>query len=365
MIASYSQRLNYGTCNEDSCSELRAVGPLTGKTIVCVTGSGGRTLNLLTDRPARIVSVDVNPLQSALLELKLAAIRTLSYRDYRRFLGLDIYADRVTLYRAVARRLGRSTRVIWDGRMGDIRRGVLYAGRFEKHYAQTARVLKLFKGRTIDALFECRDLAQQHQLYWRQWNDNVWRALLRLDGLRANYRYSLRDPAYYYDLPADFDYANFFADSMERMLLGGLAYDNHFLALTLDGSYRRARLLPLCLREEHYATLQECADRVEIVTSGLDSYLASQGSDWADGFSLSDVSSYLLRSEFESLLTEVLRSARHGAMICARNYMRTRNIPASLADRMRRRTGIEEELRRKDLSAVYEFVVAQVDKTGG
>lgn len=362
MIDTYAQRLNYGTCNEDTCSELRALGPLAGKTVVCITGSGGRTLNLLTDRPARLVSIDINPVQNMLLRLKLAAIRTLSYDQYRSFLGLDAHSKREDLYRVVARDLDGPSKTMWDGRLDAIRSGILYAGTFEKHYAQSARVIRAVKGRAVDALFECRDLETQRSLYHHRWNDWSWRLLLRLDGVQTNYRRTLGDPAYYLHIPRNFDYAAFFASSMERMLTRGLACDNHFLALTLDGSYRRARTLPLCLRAEHYATLQECADRVEIVTASLEDYLADQGEAWVDRFSLSDVSSYLTVLQFNSLLTWALRASRPGAILCSRNYLRSRDIPESLTDRLRRDPALEAELRDSDLSSVYEFIVATVDK---
>src|SRR5688572_12482831 len=72
----------FSSCNEDSGSELRAFGDLTGKHVLCITAGGGRVLNLLVTRPAVIWAVDLNPAQNSLLELKVAGMRALDHEAY-------------------------------------------------------------------------------------------------------------------------------------------------------------------------------------------------------------------------------------------------------------------------------------------
>jgi len=75
----------FSACQEDSRSELAALGSLTGKRVFAVTAGGGRVLNLLLERPRSITAVDLNPAQNALLELKIAAMRHLDHPGYLRF----------------------------------------------------------------------------------------------------------------------------------------------------------------------------------------------------------------------------------------------------------------------------------------
>ena len=79
----------YSTSDEDNASELRALDITPTDRVISVTGSGCRTLSLLTQNPQSVVSVDYSPGQTYLLELKLAAMRTLSYDELLAFFGVD------------------------------------------------------------------------------------------------------------------------------------------------------------------------------------------------------------------------------------------------------------------------------------
>lgn len=72
-MAGFADTLNYSASNEDGRCELRALELTEVDTVVCITGSGGRTLDLLTAGPRRIFSVDMIPCQGFLMELKLSA----------------------------------------------------------------------------------------------------------------------------------------------------------------------------------------------------------------------------------------------------------------------------------------------------
>jgi len=94
--------LLYSSINEDGNSERTALSITTEDTILTITGSGARALDLLVDNPKKIISVDSNPLQSYLLELKLGAITALTYEEFLSFLGLtSVREDVLSLYRKV------------------------------------------------------------------------------------------------------------------------------------------------------------------------------------------------------------------------------------------------------------------------
>src|SRR4051812_47794190 len=83
---------------EDPQSDRVALAPLTGMRVVAITSGGCNVLSLLIDDPARIHAIDINPAQSALLVLKIAAIRALDLTSYRSFLGIDPAHDRWATY---------------------------------------------------------------------------------------------------------------------------------------------------------------------------------------------------------------------------------------------------------------------------
>ncbi len=86
-MPSFLETLNYSSSNEDSNSELKALCIDKNDSILSITGSGARALDLLIKNPAKIVSIDFNPCQNHLLELKIAAIQHLEYQEFLEFLG--------------------------------------------------------------------------------------------------------------------------------------------------------------------------------------------------------------------------------------------------------------------------------------
>lgn len=70
----------YPVTQEDSRIE-RELLDQKGKTLVTICASGDRVLESMVQAPKKIVAVDLNPAQLALLDLKLAAIKILDYED--------------------------------------------------------------------------------------------------------------------------------------------------------------------------------------------------------------------------------------------------------------------------------------------
>ena len=98
-MKSFFETINYSSVNEDSNSEFKALNINKNDTVLCITGSGARILDLLIKDPKEIVAVDFNPCQNFLLELKIAAIQKLEYEDFLRFIGIMPCPDRKQLYR--------------------------------------------------------------------------------------------------------------------------------------------------------------------------------------------------------------------------------------------------------------------------
>src|SRR5262245_58898156 len=81
------RNLIYNQCWEDPelDHQVLDIGPTDR--IVMITSAGCNALDYLLRDPLEIVCVDVNPHQTALLELKLAAIEKLSYEQFFEMFG--------------------------------------------------------------------------------------------------------------------------------------------------------------------------------------------------------------------------------------------------------------------------------------
>jgi S-adenosylmethionine-diacylglycerol 3-amino-3-carboxypropyl transferase len=84
-----------------------------GSTIVTIAAAGDNTLALLQDDPGRVLAVDVNPSQTALTHLKIAAIRHLvDAEQIGGFVGAGLAANRTATYETLRLALPPDARII-------------------------------------------------------------------------------------------------------------------------------------------------------------------------------------------------------------------------------------------------------------
>ncbi len=111
----YSRSLVYNACWEDSAVDRQALNLGPDDSALVITSAGCNTLDYALQGPRRIHAVDANPRQTALLELKLAAIRMLEFEDFFAIFGDGYHARFRDLYRRRLRaELSDFARGYWD-----------------------------------------------------------------------------------------------------------------------------------------------------------------------------------------------------------------------------------------------------------
>lgn len=360
-LEKYRNCLNYTTCNEDSASEIKALKIKDTDTVVCITGSGSRTLDLLTERPQKILSVDFNPIQNYLLELKTAAIKNLNYQDYCGFLGISEMENREDIFEIIKDSLSGKACQFWTEHLFLIKQGIIYQGLFEQQRIRISEFFKKFRREQIEKMLTFDDLNEQCEYYHNVWDDEVWKFILAMENSAYN-KGSFSDPAFYFFADETIDYSKFLHQRMEKAFTTTLVKENCFLALTINGSYQGVRKLPRYLEERYYPVLKRNIDKIEIVTGNIVDLLKGTESNSIDKFSLSDVSSYLNLDDFASLIEQIIRTGKNHSLLCIRNFLAKRDIPEEFQRNIGRYTSLEEELEREDLSFVYSFIVGEIIK---
>ena len=107
-------QLIYNACWEDPRIDRQLLGLKSDSRVVMITSAGCNALDYLLDDPAEIHTVDVNPRQNALLELKRALIKRGSFEDLFEFFGIGSHERYKPVYRAVRPGLSVSARKFWD-----------------------------------------------------------------------------------------------------------------------------------------------------------------------------------------------------------------------------------------------------------
>jgi S-adenosylmethionine-diacylglycerol 3-amino-3-carboxypropyl transferase len=301
--------------------------------LVSLTSAGDNVMAMSLRRPRSITAIDFSAAQNALFQLKLAALRALSWAEYVSFLGARPSFNRVSTYRdKVRRELPDDARGYFDTQEPLIARGVIHGGRFQR-YLSTFRnaILPLVHGRAVvEELMTIDDRATRERYYREVWDNRRWRALFTFFFSKAVMARLGRDPAFFTYV----DKKQIGARFLERArwaITETTPRDNHYLQYALLGRYPDLERGPIYLRESNFLTLRETTANVTIVRGDLESHLATLAAGSVSAFYLSDLFEWVSAEHHETMLKSIVRVSRPGARLVYWNLLVPRRRPDSLA----------------------------------
>ncbi|QDG93773.1 DUF3419 family protein (plasmid) [Rhizobium sp. NIBRBAC000502774] len=351
----FFQNLNFSSANEDGETELRALAG--ARRIVCLTGSGTRPLDMLLSTAQEVVALDINPVQNALLELKIAAIRSLGYDDLLAFLGIAKSTTRLSAYRQLRPALSSTSREIWDRKRQMIDAGVWHAGKWEKLLLWNSRFLKLLRGRDIKRLLEIMDVETQARLWENEFANSKLQTALEMIGRDWIWRWVMREPAGEF-LPPPQEVGKRLNDDFSRAARSFFFRDSDFAMLIFKGRHDPDGALPVHLRRENYDLLKGRLGSLRIVEGGL-ADLPKLALGQFDGFSLSDFGSYSNRHFYEECWKGILAVAAPAARYCERIFMNDMPVPF---ERIGIDTGLSDALTASDKAIIYRIRTGQIHR---
>jgi S-adenosylmethionine-diacylglycerol 3-amino-3-carboxypropyl transferase len=359
--SSYFRAVNFSSQNEDWRTEAQALDLRAEDVVACVTGSGDRPLNLLAACAVdKMVAIDCDPVQNHLLELKVAAIASLDYADYLRFLGQHSAEGkwRTGIFAGLHDRLSPEAGAYWQAHGKDIEFGVLYCGRFERYFARIARLGWRMRPAALQRLFEFENLDDQRKFVRETWDNRFWRWSFRLLLHPLTSRLCYGDPAYFEHVAVPV--GDFLYDRVLTYLDSHLARESFMLSLIFRGRLDDNNLPPY-LTEAGHDILRVRSERLSIVTADLIQHFASLPARTYTKYSLSDVPSYLGQHELLNLLNAARFSATDDARIVIRQFLTRYPLPPHLLDVFPRQSALEARCERDDQALAYTFIIADVN----
>jgi len=178
--AIYSRNLIYNTCWEDPAIDRQALAIGSDDTVLAITSAGCNVLDYALLGPRQIYAVDANPRQTALLELKIAGIKTLDFDDFFAIFGNGYHADFRQLYQAKLRHeLSDFARAWWDkhGNWFTNPRGSFYFHGLSGLVARGVRRYFHLRPRleqAMHALVGAADMSEQQTIYDRRVAPLLW-----------------------------------------------------------------------------------------------------------------------------------------------------------------------------------------------
>lgn len=298
----YRNNLVYNICWEDPALDHVALALEPHHRVLVITSAGCNALDYALAGPREVLAVDANPRQNALLELKLAAIRTLPFDDVFALFGRGHHPAFATLYRTRLREaLPATAAAFWD------RKASWFSARSPLHHhglcglfariMRTAFRLRPSLWREVQALFHFTSTTEQAAHYDQQVRPFLWTpavrallsnpSLLALIGVPEAQRQLL--VAHHRD-----GVAGFIADALDTLCRTVPMRENYFWYLYTFGEFSRT-CCPRYLTPEGFARLKGgLVDRVsthtclvtellEKQTVPINRFVLLDHLDWMDG----------------------------------------------------------------------------------
>ncbi len=356
--------LIYNACWEDPRidRQLMRLGP--EDKIVMITSAGCNLLDYLLDSPAEIHSVDMNPRQNALLELKMLMIRHGNFDDLFKMFGEGCHPKIKPLYKSLCSELSPGARKFWDQRIyfftnPKIRSSFYYHGAagnvawLVRQFLKTRK--KLRDG--IFAAINAKNLEEQRELY-EKIDRNLFNSFIR---------WMLKSPVIMAMLGVPRAQIQLIKNSYPGGLVGYVrdklkhvftelpTSDNYFWRVYLTGSYTR-KCCPNYLKEENQAVLKENLDRVRFYNMTMTEFIQKNPGPYTN-YILLDHQDWLAAHDTESLeeeWREILASSAANAKIIMRSAGTVIDfLPDFAASSIAPKPGISDPLHRLDRVGTY------------
>ena len=339
-----------------------AIGP--GDDVLSICSAGDNALAMLLCGPNSVTAIDMNPAQTALLELKLAAIRALSHADFVALLGVREGRDRLALYDGLRSQLSPGAQAFWESHREDIAMGLVHRGRLEGYIGafNAEHLPELWPEGLTARLFAEQPLEEQAALYRREGATEAFESRFRWYFGREKMAEQGRDPAQFEQVEEG-DVGAYFFKRFSWACTALPLSDNFYVEHFLTSRYRDLSLGPPYLRPENFERLRGLIDRVHIHTGELEALLFDAPQGAFNKANLSDIFEYMSEALSDQVFDALGTQLRPGGRIAYWNLLVPRRSPAALGHKLTHLSALSESLFGRDRSWFYRaFHVEEVTR---
>jgi S-adenosylmethionine-diacylglycerol 3-amino-3-carboxypropyl transferase len=347
--------IRYANCWEDTEVLLKALNIRKGGVYLSIISGGDNTFSLLTAYPKKVVGVDISKAQIALFYLKKEAIKNLTYQEVLKFLGVYPSVERILIYKKLESFLPSESRVFWNKNLNDIKKGIIFSGKFERYFKIFRQYVIPFvhNKKTINSLFVRKNKERRAEFFYKEWNSLRWKLMFGVFFSRPVMGRLGRDPEFfnYVEVPV----ANNIKNRVDQGLVNLPANENPYVDFILNGNFKH--ILPHYLREENFNIIKSNLDKLIVVEGSVEKGLKKKFS--FDGYNLSDIFEYLDYNTFEGIYKSLLKSGKKGCRFVYWNMLAERHIPPSLQNFVKPQNKLADELLRDAKAFFYNRLVIE------
>jgi S-adenosylmethionine-diacylglycerol 3-amino-3-carboxypropyl transferase len=339
---------------------------------IATIGSGGcNMLAYLSQNPASIDVVDLNPHHIALNRLKLAAFRLMpDHADLVRFFATpDVKTNTTAFDRFIAPGLDQATLSYWTSRDMRGRQRItvfnrnIYKTGLLGRFIGAAHLLARLHGVKLAGMTEARTMREQRQFFDEQIAPIFDRPMVRWLLGRKSSLFGLGIPPQQYDelasLAGDDSISGVLRHRLEKLACHFPMRENYFAWQAFARRYAGPNEgpLPTYLKPEHYRAIRANAERVTVHHLNFTEMLAAKPAASMDRYILLDAQDWMTDAQLNDVWAEITRTAREGARVIFRTAAEKSIIEGRLSPAIRDQWVYFEErsqgLNIRDRSAIY------------
>ncbi len=359
----FFKKIAYSTCWEDFNTINSALKINKNDRLISISSAGDNVLNALLKNPQKILSIDFNPKQNYLLELKIKAIQNLNHRQFLQLLGIKESLERKNIYKKIRKKLTKNTQNFWDKNIDLIEKGITYNGRQERYIKLIGRTVRSFKGDEVCINFlTINDKEKQEEYFQKNIKDLVWDLFFKIFYSKPVMLFA-KDKLVLSQINDNSVHTKF-KERTEYAIKKIPVYKNPFTSLALIGRYLNEKYYPEYLKKENFKKLKKNINRIEIKNGRLLDILKKLPKDSYSKFNLSNVLDWITDEEFKETIKELKRVSKKNSRFCYFNTLIKRHIPKKIknikSDKKR-----ANKLLKKDRSFLYgNFEIGVIQKGG-
>lgn len=378
----HQNNLTYTTAWEDPQLDRVALDLSAEDTVLMITSGGCNVLDYALLSPQKIYAVDINPHQSALLELKIAAIQELDFELFWQLFGRGHLPNFKEIYQQKLHHLlspfsqkywTKNGEKFFDGKKSFYRQGT--SGLVISFLNFTIdRVLKLRS--YIDRLWEVDTIIEQKEIYERHLRKKLKPFLRLLFSNDLTLWMNCVPPQQRQQVELDFgcSIGEVYDRWNEELFTTVLFKENYFARMIFYGEYS-PNCCPEYLKPENFAKLKEgLVNQISVHTCSIETFL-SQNNVQISRYVLLDHLDWLsthdyekLGSEWQAIINRSTSNARviFRSMLSKVNYLdriavSVEGTKKNLNDCLVYDVGLAQELHRQDRTHIYgSFYIAYI-----
>ena len=379
----HTSNLTYTTCWEDPRIDRKALNLSEDDTVLTITSGGCNSLDYLLDSPKHIYSVDLNPHQGALLQLKLAGIRELDFGSFFELFGKGRLPGFKRIYWEKLRRwLTPDAQNFWDRKgekLFDKNKSFYFRGTsgssllLINFYIDRVAKIRL----SINKLFNAQTLEEQQEIYETTIRQTLAPFMRRLLSSNLALWMNCVPPQQRQQVEQDFncDIGKVYERWIEVLITQVPIKDNYFLRLSFTGEYSET-CCPEYLKQKNFVRLKDLISRVSVVSDTVDGFLQKNNCN-VSRFVLLDHMDWLSTYRHEDLISEwqniVCRASNEArvifrSMLSKVDYLDDLTIcvdgqPQQLSSKITMRQDLAKQLNTNDRAGIYgSFYIADIKR---